>query len=460
MAKYYFCAIAGSGMSAIAQITKLKGNIVEGSDRSFDMNENSEIKEKLINMGIKIHPQNGKALDKTFDYFIYSTAVEENNLEYMKAKELGINMLHRSEILERYVAEKKTIAVGGTSGKTTLTAMIWHILNESGFKPSLINGGFLISLMERKLIGNAFYGDGEYLVIEADESDSTIERYHPYISLIHNITKDHKDTDELKKIFTRFALNSKKVFLNDDDSNINDIKKYLIDFTPYTIKDVEIKKTELYRSHFRFRNTDFIINAGGIHNIYNALAAINVCMETGCEIGKISKALESFKGTFRRFNIIGEINGITVIDDYAHNPHKISSTLTHLVNNACGRRIITLYQPHGFAPTRMFKNELIEIFSNIPRENDIIIVLPIYYAGGTVQRDISSRDITDAINKKRKAYYFEKRDEIISFIKETAVKGDIIILMGARDPTLNSFAKQIFTAISQKYDKIYNYEHK
>ncbi|MGC8867970.1 MAG: Mur ligase domain-containing protein, partial [Elusimicrobiales bacterium] len=164
MAKYYFCGIAGSGMSALSQITAMEGHKVSGSDRSFDRGENKQIKKKLERLGVKIYPQDGSGIKKDIDFFIYSTAVEKSNIEIVKAKEMNLKIMHRSELLSKYISSKKTIAVGGTSGKTTLTAMIWHILSECGYEPSLINGGFLISLMEKGFIGNAFYGKGNYLV--------------------------------------------------------------------------------------------------------------------------------------------------------------------------------------------------------------------------------------------------------------------------------------------------------
>ncbi|MGC9069689.1 MAG: UDP-N-acetylmuramate--L-alanine ligase [Elusimicrobiales bacterium] len=456
MAKYYFCGIAGSGMSALSQITAMEGHKVSGSDRSFDRGENKQIKKKLERLGVKIYPQDGSGIKKDIDFFIYSTAVEKSNIEIVKAKEMNLKIMHRSELLSKYISSKKTIAVGGTSGKTTLTAMIWHILSECGYEPSLINGGFLISLMEKGFIGNAFYGKGNYLVIEADESDSTIENYHPYISIIHNIKRDHKEINELKKIFTRFAQNSWKVFLNEDDENSLSLKEYIKNCFTYGIKKcgVEIKKSELFYSEFKAFDYDFKLSLGGIHNITNAIAAISVCREMGLEIKKISKAIENFKGSFRRFNLIGEIEGISVIDDYAHNPHKISSTLKHCLSNSNGRRVIFIHQPHGFAPTRMFKDELIEIFSSMLRDKDILIMNEIYYAGGSVKKDISSKDVVDEVKKKKNAFFFAERKDLLRFIERNVKEKDIILLTGARDPTLHTLAQEIFKTIAKKYAKI------
>ncbi len=447
-------------MSALAQITAMQKNTVSGSDRSFDRGENKELKEKLENLGIKIYPQDGSGIKKDIDFFVYSTAVENTNPEFIKATQMNIKMMHRSELLSEYVSSKKTIAIGGTSGKTTLTAMIWHILSDCGYKPSLINGGFLISLMEKGFIGNAFYGSGEYLVIEADESDSTIERYHPYISVIHNIQRDHKEIDELKRIFTKFVKNSNIVFLNEDDENSLSLKEHTNNYIVYGLKKcgVEIKNMDLFSSEFNAFGYSFKLSIGGIYNIYNAIAAISVCREIGLETENISKSIKNFKGTFRRFNLVGEIAGISVIDDYAHNPHKITSTLKHCIDHSSGRRVIAIYQPHGFAPTKMFKDDLIRIFSNILRDDDILVMNEIYYAGGSVNKDISSKDIIDKLREKKQAFFFSNKNDILSFIENQTKNGDIILLMGARDPTLHTFAQQILKVLIKKYDKIYKYE--
>ncbi|NLH39423.1 MAG: hypothetical protein GX445_05105 [Elusimicrobia bacterium] len=449
MSKYYFCAIAGSGMSALAQMAAMEGNSVSGSDRSFDQGKNIDIKTKFENIGIKIFPQDSTGITSDIDFFVVSTAVEDNNPDIIRARELGLNIIHRSELLSRYVNTHRTIAVAGTSGKSTTTAMIWHILNENGFEPSVINGAYINSLMSEKLIGNAYMGGGDILVIEADESDATIKKYKPEIALILNISRDHKSIDELKDIFLFFSKQSKNVFLNEDDSNLMDISNQISNpvFFGHKSSGVEIKKLELSRSEFEAFGGIFSLPMGGIHNIENAIAATAVAKHIGVDIKDISKALSSFKGTFRRFNIIGEKNDITVIDDYAHNPQKIAAILKAF-NADPSKRIIAIYQPHGFGPTRMLKDELVKVFCKNLKPSDILIMPEIFYSGGTVSRDISSQDIVTEVSKKGiESYYFYDRTLIPDFLKNKIRSGDIIGVIGARDNSLHNFAVDLFNSI-------------
>jgi len=388
--KYYFIGIAGFGMSALAQISRMEGNEVSGSDRAFDLGLAMDMKEKFEKIGIKIYPQDGKAIDEQFDIVIVSTAIEENNPEINKAKELGLKIIHRSDFLLGYINSNKTIAVGGTSGKSTITAMIYHILEQNNFSPSIITGGALISLMEKGLIGNSFKGKSEWLIAEADESDGTITKYSPYACVISNISKDHKDIDELKKTFSIFIENSKEVFLNSDDENLKGLSSK---FIPFSLSEIENIKLFPFYSEFDYKGIHFKLPLPGIYNISNAICSIKVCnILTGLSLDNISKSISTYKGVYRRFNIIGEKNGIFVIDDFAHNPAKIEAVLkaVHIDKN---KRIIAIYQPHGFAPTRMLKDELIDTFYKNLNKRDILFMPEIYYVGGTVNKNISSLDL-------------------------------------------------------------------
>lgn len=447
--KYYFVGIAGFGMSALAKISKDDGNEVFGSDRNFDMGLGKELREKFEKKGIKICPQDGSCIDKTFDAVILSTAIEESNKEYLKARELGINIIHRADFLAQQVNRFKTIAVSGTSGKSTVTALIYHILERNGLSPSLITGGPVMELICKGEIGNAYRGKGNWLVIEADESDGTLIKYRPYAAVILNVSKDHKEISQLMDIFKTFAKNSDMLFLNCQDAMLKTIpgKNFYfgLDCNDYSIKDI---KLSFDSGSFTINGVNFFLPLCGLHNISNLIAAVAVCFKAvGISLQDIAKAVKDFKGVYRRFNIIGEKNSITVIDDFAHNPAKIEAALSAAKIDIKGK-LIAVYQPHGFAPTRLLKDELIESFKKSLEDIDVLIMPEIYYAGGSVRKDISSSDIVNAlIEAGKRAFYFEKRSSIPAEIKKIALPGDRVIVMGARDITLSDFARDIVNAL-------------
>jgi len=432
-------------MSALAQISRMEGNGIFGSDRAFDLGQAADIKEKFGSLGIGIYPQDGRVLDKTFDAVIVSTAVEDSNPEIVRAKELGLEIIHRSDFLASYLNKNKTVAVGGTSGKSTVAAMIFHILRENGLDPSIITGGALNSLMEKGLPGNAFSGKGEWLVIEADESDGTIAKYSPAAGIVLNVSRDHKDVEELKKIFSVFINKSKTVYLGGDDENLRGLAEKAVYFG---LSEASGVKLSPYRSEFTFEGVKFEIPLPGLYNISNALCAIKFCRgSAGLPLEKIARAFASYKGVFRRFNVLGEKKGVVVVDDFAHNPAKIEAALgaAHIDGS---KRVIAVYQPHGFTPTRTLKAELIESFSRGLNEGDLLFMPEIYYVGGTVSKNISSLDLVNPLREKgKKAFYFEKRPEITKEIKKAARPGDLILVMGARDLTLHSFAEEIYNSL-------------
>ncbi|MGE5108760.1 MAG: Mur ligase domain-containing protein, partial [Sphingobacteriales bacterium] len=208
----FFIGVAGTGMSAIAQYLKGIGKNVAGSDRYFKEGEHNETKEKLEDEGITCFLQNGEGISEATDLIVVSTAVEDTVLEMQKAKQLGIPIIKRSELLALIAKSKRTIAVGGTSGKSTTSAMLFDILQYAGMEPSIISGAGLVSIIKEGKIGNAKVGKGEWLVIEADESDGSIVQYEPEIGLLLNVDKDHKEIDVLMDVFSTFKKNTKKLF--------------------------------------------------------------------------------------------------------------------------------------------------------------------------------------------------------------------------------------------------------
>jgi UDP-N-acetylmuramate--alanine ligase len=275
----FFVGVAGAGMSAIAQYLQGTGMQVSGSDRFFNEGKAQDIKEKLVAEGIRCFMQNGDGITQETDLVVVSTAIEDTVIEVRKAKELNIPIIKRSELLSLISESKKTIAVGGTSGKSTTTAMLFDILTHAGLSPSIIGGAGLVSLIKKGKIGNAFVGNSDWLIIEADESDGSIVQYHPEIGLLLNIEKDHKEMVELMKVFEVFKNNSKNFIVNRSNENAAKLSmKTENDFEA----DENNKGAGFVSSGFRQKGFQisfvvngepFEINIAGRHNMENALAA-------------------------------------------------------------------------------------------------------------------------------------------------------------------------------------------
>ena len=454
MAKFGFCAISGSGMSALAQVLKYKNNDIFGSDRSFDQGKDQRNKQALADVGIKIFPQDGSMLDKDFTALYASTAVEDTIPDIKRAKELNIPIKHRSDLLaEIFASYKYNIAVGGTSGKSTTTAMIGFILDKADKKPLVINGALLKNYEKQPGIPNVILNNGEYCVIEADESDGSIEKYSPCISVINNITLDHKSIEELQELFGNFALkaslgaiinkdciNSKPLLTLNKKTLTFSIKDQTADF--YAEKITPVPEGTLYT----FKNKQYKLNLIGAFNVANAMCAVACCSLLGIEPEKSCKILEDFLGTKRRLEVLGTTQEITVIDDFAHNPDKVAASMSAL--KSYPGRLIIMFQPHGFSPMRLMGKEIMDSFIEYMSDEDILMLPEIFFAGGTVKRDISSLDLVNYAKRHNKnAQYFETREELKQNILKTAKSHDRIVLMGARDNSITDMGFEILEKI-------------
>ncbi len=457
---YFFVGLAGAGMSAIAQYLAGKGYSIGGSDRQFSDATPPLVQKQLEQMGIQCFLQNGSGVSKAYSAVVVSTAIEETNPDIIKAKTLGLKIFHRSEILSLISKSVKTIAVSGTSGKSTVTAMIFHVLDYAGLSPSMITGAGLVSLEKKGKIGNAVAGNGEWLVVEADESDGTLVRYEPEIGVILNLDKDHKELTELNQIFSTFAHQildrGKFLIVNDAHSGANQFsagREFDFGFENH----VAVQGTDFsaigtgIRFRVRYGNelVRFELPFPGRHNMENALAAIAVALRVGVSLRTIAEALTSFSGIYRRHQILGSFSGITLIDDFAHNPAKIAASLRSVQAFTEGR-VIAWFQPHGFGPTRFLRKEFVSEIkaalrvSNTDSQNDCIFFSDIYYAGGTVVKDISSADLVDDLLEEGvEAYYLGNRNECAKRMVSLANSSDCILLMGARDPSLGDFANHV-----------------
>lgn len=454
MKKVGFCAVSGSGMSALAQVLKYQGNDVSGTDRSFDQQKDLKNKQALKAVGIKIYPQDGSMLDKDFSVLYTSTAVEDTIPDIKRAKELNITIKHRSDLLaEIFSAHPYNIAVSGTSGKSTVTAMIGYILDKVDLKPLVINGALLKNYETQQGIPNVILNNGDYCVIEADESDGSIKKYTPYISIINNITLDHKPIDELKTLFGDFAQRAHKgAVFNKDCLN----SQTLLTLNPNTVTfGIRDSSADFYAENitaipngttYVFRNRTYKLNLIGHFNVANAMCAVACCSLLGIPAEKSCDILQSFLGTKRRLEVLGQKNNITVIDDFAHNPDKVRASMSALKNY--DGRLVIMFQPHGFSPMRLMGREIVENFARYMDKNDILLIPEIFFAGGTVKRDISSLDlVTYAKSLGVNACFFQTREELQHHIQTIASSGDRIVLMGARDNSITEMGYNLLENI-------------
>ncbi|MFC1521641.1 UDP-N-acetylmuramate--L-alanine ligase [Elusimicrobiota bacterium] len=445
----HFVGILGVGMSAIAQYLKWNSIEISGSDRLANDSGTKHVRDALESAGCGISKQDGSGISSKTDALVVSTAIEETNPDYIKARSLNIPIFHRSDVLASIVNTKKTIAVTGTSGKSTVTALIFHLLSRCGKKPSLISGANLNGLAGKGIVGNAYSDASELFVIEADESDGSLVKYRPYLSVFLNLTKDHKPIKETLGFFHTFAKQSENVFVNFDDKLLRSIqpaKTFGLDKNADFCADkIELGRTSVA---VHINNTRFSFPFPGKHNACNLLAALSACKFLGCDDDALSGASSTYKGIGRRFQSIETGRGVTVIDDYAHNPEKIQAVLETAQNMSS--RVFAIYQPHGFAPTKFLLREYIGMFNKTLRPNDILYLPPIYYVGGTTLKDVSSEDIAEGLkNCQGKVETPQKRDDIAVLIASMAKSGDIVLSMGARDPSLPAFAKNIAEAIDK-----------
>jgi UDP-N-acetylmuramate--alanine ligase len=445
MKKIFFSGIGGSGVSALASFMADKGHKVFGSDRSFDMDKGHPAYRPLLTKGVAILPQDGSGITNDLDLIVFSTAVEKNLPEPRKAQELGIAIKMRPAFLADLVAQYRTFAVAGTSGKSTTSGMLAYMMRELGLHPNFIGGGRVSQFKDASNLGNAIAGSSELLVVEACESDGSIVSYKPEVTLLLNLELDHNSVEKTAGMFLTLANNtSQKTIVNADDV-------YLASLNLPRSVTFGIEKSAKYRalnvqlnvlsSQFTVNGVQFTVNLPGLYNVYNAIACLATLAEYGIPLESCAEPLRTFRGVDRRFDVYADDGKCFVMDDYAHNPHKISCMMQ--MAQKIRDSVTYIFQPHGFAPTRMMKNEYIEAFAKNLRSEDKLLLLPIFYVGGTVAKDISSQDIATGVTTLGGKAETATREEILA----NAKTGECYIVFGARDESLAELAKSLATKV-------------
>ena len=435
-------------MSAIASFMADKGHIVVGSDRSFDSNTSHPVYRLLRSKNITIVPQDGSGLDRSFDLAVFSTAVEPDQPEVVKARNKGIPIETRPAYLARLTTGFRTVAVAGTSGKSTTAGMLAFLMQRLRMRPNFMGGGRVKQFITGHNAGNAITGDSDLLVIEACESDGTIVNYKPEHTILLNLQLDHHPVEQTSAMFETLCENTSGVIVsNADDTNLGKIqfrKAVFFSIDGYSDYRAESIDLQPFRTVFSIKGTRFNLFIPGQYNLYNALACIALLKELGFQYEDIAGVLGEFTGLERRFDIYLDDGKRLVIDDYAHNPHKLRSFMQTI--QKVRDRICYIFQPHGYAPTRMMKEEYIETFAENLRSSDHLILLPVFYAGGTVSKDISSEDLADGIRALGKSVEVIGNRELVL---GRSGEWENYAVLGARDETLAGFARCIARKLAE-----------
>jgi UDP-N-acetylmuramate--alanine ligase len=456
---FFFCGLGGSGMLPLAQILKGLGHNVQGSDRSYDQGRSSQKFAWLKAQGFHLFPQDGSGIQSSDQILIASAAVEDTVPEMQRAAELGCTRMTRAEALsELFNSAGYGIAIGGTSGKSTVTAMTGWMIAAQEYDPTIMNGAVMKNFKTpENPFASAQVGRSELFVSEVDESDGSIALYRPTIGVLLNISLDHKSMEELRRLFQGFLDSSAARVVNFDDAEVRQLTDGMEGITSFGIEsqaaDITVLPGSIQQNSFGLRATIVENDTGdkhmlnlampGLHNLSNALAALAVAKAASIPMAKAVDALGDFDGLARRYDVIGVTGrNITVIDDFGHNPEKCAATLRTV--KATEGRVIAFFQPHGYGPLRQMGDELADTFVRELDEGDVVIMCDPVYFGGTVDRsEGTERIITQIVANGRRAEYLAKREACGVRITDIAQPDDRIVVMGARDDTLTDFAKML-----------------
>ncbi|MEW4447761.1 Mur ligase family protein [Qipengyuania sp. JC766] len=456
---FFFCGIGGSGMLPLAQILKARGAQVAGSDRGFDQGLTPEKFAALERQGFELHPQDGSGMTGADQILVASAAVEDTIPEVVRAKELGCLTLSRAELNSiLFNTSGAGIGIAGTSGKSTVTGMLGWIMHAAGREPTVMNGAVMKNFVtEDRPFASSIVGGRSIYVSEVDESDGSIALYRPAVGVLLNVSLDHKSMEELRQLFGDFLGRSRIAAINADDAEAlhllpraNEAITFGIEqelaqigIVPGSIAEGPTKQAALVIDRHEGSEHPLRLAMPGRHNLSNALAAIAGAAAAGVPVGAAVDALAGFTGLARRFDITGiSASGITVIDDFGHNPEKCAATLRTL--KAHEGRVLAFFQPHGYGPLRQMGAELAETFARELGDADTVLLCdPVYYGGTTDRSEGSERIVRLIEHAGGSAEYIPARNAVADRLVNLARPGDRIVVMGARDDTLTKFARDL-----------------
>lgn len=459
---YFLCGIGGSGMMPLALLLRARGHEVSGSDRALDQGRTPDKFRFLRSQGVRLFPQDGSGVTDPGRILVTSAAVEDTVPDVAAAARIGAPRMTRAALLSGlFNAAPRRAAVGGTSGKSTTAAMIGWILHEAGQRPTIVNGAVMNNFATAETpFAASVHGGGDVFVSEVDESDGSIALFAPRIAVLTNIALDHKPLEDLRALFGEFVAKAETAVLNLDDAETAPIAAARPSGAAVTFSladpSADLRAGGLVPAPdgIEFTVTDRESGAGarvglsmpGAHNVSNALAALGAARACGVSLEDAAAALGAFRGIRRRLEPVGSANGVAVIDDFSHNPHKIAAALTTL--HEFPGRLLVMFQPHGFGPLALMKDAFIDCFARGLAQEDVLVMPePVYY-GGTVERTVSGADIVRGVRaRRRRAFSFPDRAACGDKLIKLTRPGDRIVVMGARDDTLSHFAAALLARL-------------
>jgi UDP-N-acetylmuramate--alanine ligase len=451
---YFFCGIGGSGMLPLAMIVAARGSAVSGSDRSRDQGRTPDKFDWIESRGIALFPQDGSGV-AAGQTLVASAAIEDSVPDIAAANRLGLPRLTRAELnAALFNAADQAIGVGGTSGKSTVTGMIGWILARAGRKPTVMNGAVMPNFASADTpFASAVVGDPATYVSEVDESDGSIALYRPDVAVVTNISLDHKSLAELHALFGDFAAKARIAVVNADDAESAPLLAGGNLVTFGFSEGAAIRGSDFealpdgcrFTVHFAGGRHEVRLRMPGRHNAMNALAAMAAARAVNIPVAQSAAALADFAGLARRYEVLGQAGGVTVIDDFAHNPDKVAATLS-AARELPGRALI-FFQPHGYGPLRQMGKELAASFAAGIREGDRLFVCDPVYFGGTVDRSVGSEALVADIGQG--AVHIAAREDCGAALLAEAKPGDRILILGARDDTLTEFGLGLLASLGK-----------
>ena len=405
-------------MSALAQALIDSGRAVTGADRFVDQGGTTPVLSALVRQGVCLFPETGEGLAADTARVIVSTAIEETNPGIVRARELGIPVVHRAKALASVLEGHRLVAVAGTCGKSTVTAMLGHLLASCGFDPVVVNGAQVVGWdLCGARVGSVRNGAGEYAVAEVDESDKSLSAFHPYAAIVTNASADHYSEDEMNEVFD--------AFIKDVPGPVIDGRRIFKGGRPEDIAYLE----ELAAA----------CPLPGEHNRANAILALAMASALGVPGDGLASALASFPGVERRLQRVGCCGGAVVYDDYAHNPEKLAAMWRTLAD-AYPKGIAVVWCPHGYGPLNKMLQPLAGMFTRMKRPQDELLLLPVYDAGGTADRSVNSDALAARVPGAREVGDLTEAESVL---RQLAPAVGAIVTAGARDPGLPVLARRL-----------------